>query len=233
MRTFGRGVAAMRCASDFGRPMACMPPPGPPGVAGGGRGGQKVTTSGGRVNGGRKVVLTVHQRPRNRDVAVFVTWRTRRGVGNPGAAASTSQMANGKTRVIHYRDRHGREPVKEFLDDLARRNPRAAAKIDHYVDRHLDGRPPSAPPPNFPISSHVGEGVRELRIRSASSQYRVLYGQPGPRPVLLHALEKRTSRLPARDRELAIGRLKDFRHRGGSEPPAAGLAAVPRSPRTR
>jgi phage-related protein len=142
-------------------------------------------------------------------------------------------MANRKTQAVYYRDPKGREPVREFLDDLARRNPRAAAKIDHYVDRHLDGKPLSAPPPNFPISSHVGKGVRELRIRSASSQYRVLYAQPDGPPVLLHALEKKTPRLPARDRELAISRLKDHCRRRGGEPPAAGLAAAPRRPRTR
>jgi phage-related protein len=133
------------------------------------------------------------------------------------------------TRVIYYRDADGREPVKAFIDQLVRTNPRAAAKINGYVQQHLSEKSPSAPPPPFPISSHVQGPVRELRVRFANTRYRLFYGQPGREVVLLHALEKTTPRLPARDRELAVRRFEDFRRRRGGEPPTAGRGAPVRS----
>jgi phage-related protein len=141
-------------------------------------------------------------------------------------------MAERKTRVVYYRDHKGREPVKDYLDELARTNPRAAAKIDRYVDHYLNGQSPSAPPPKFPISSQVSGRVRELRVRFANTRYRLFYAQSGERIGLLHIVEKNTPRLLARDRDLAMRRFEDFGRGGGGEPPAAGRVA-PRRPRTR
>ena len=38
-------------------------------------------------------------------------------------------MAAG-TQAVYYRDKSGYEPVNAFLNELVKRNPRAAAKID-------------------------------------------------------------------------------------------------------
>lgn len=119
----------------------------------------------------------------------------------------------GRTQAVYYRDKAGREPVGAFLDELAIRNPRAAAKIDDYVEQYLNGKDPSAPPPEHPISSQVDGELRELRIRFAKTRYRILYRRSGKLVVLLHIFEKDTDKLPARDRELATKRFKDFKTR--------------------
>jgi hypothetical protein len=68
----------------------------------------------------------------------------------------------------------------------------AAAKIDHYIEEYLNGLPPEAPPPDFPISSQIDGELRELRVRFANTRYRLLYQRSGNLVVLLHAFEKHT-----------------------------------------
>jgi phage-related protein len=131
----------------------------------------------------------------------------------------------GRTQAVYYRDPKGQEPVNAFLNDLARTKPEEAAKIDHYVARHLNGKVPSAPPPNFPISSQVHGEMRELRVRFANTRYRLLYQRSEKLVVLLHLVEKNTKRLPGREIEVAQNRMKDFRARMGREPPDAPRAA--------
>lgn len=136
-----------------------------------------------------------------------------------------------RTQAVYYRDRSGQEPVNAFLDDLVARNPRAAAKIDDYVEEYLNGNDPSAPPPEHPVSSQVDGELRELRIRFAKTRYRILYRRSGQLIVLLHIFEKDTDKLPDRDRELAISRYADFKARMDAtprrRPRAAGRDAPP------
>jgi len=123
--------------------------------------------------------------------------------------------------------------VNAFLDDLARSNSQAAAKVDDYIEQYLNGKDGSAPPPEHPISSQVEGELRELGVRFGKTRYRVLYRRSGRLVVLLHIFEKNTDKLPARDRKLAIRRFADFKARMGAEPRrpprAAGRDAPPRS----
>jgi phage-related protein len=139
----------------------------------------------------------------------------------------------GRTQAVYYRDNAGREPVNALLEDLARSNPQAAAKVDGYVEQYLNGKHASAPPPEYPITSQVDGELRELRVRFAKTRYRLLYRRSGLLVVLLHIVEKNTDKLPPRDRELAIRRFAEFKARMGAEPRrpprAAGRDAPPRS----
>lgn len=90
------------------------------------------------------------------------------------------------------------EPVGQFIDLLPHKR---AAKIDDYIEEHLNGQAPDAPPPEFPISSQIEGELRELRIRFANKRYRILYQRSGNLIVLLHGFEKNTERCPCpRDR---------------------------------
>ena len=64
------------------------------------------------------------------------------------------------------------EPVDDFIEALP---PKRAAKIDDYVAEYLNGRPPDAPPPEYPITSQIEGELRELRVRLASTRFRILY----------------------------------------------------------
>jgi phage-related protein len=133
-----------------------------------------------------------------------------------------------RTQAVFYRDERGVEPVDRLIDDLP---PRRAAKIDAYIDEHLNGMPPDAPPPPFPITSQIDGELRELRVRFAGTRYRVLYQRSGNLVVLLHAIEKHTGALPQADIDLAKRRMAGFKRRMDAQrrvpPRAAGRDAPP------
>lgn len=132
------------------------------------------------------------------------------------------------TQAIYYRDKRGAEPVGRFIEALPAKR---AAKIDDHIEEYLNGRPPDAPPPEFPISSQIEGELRELRVRFANTRYRILYQRSGNLIVLLHAFEKNTGAIPASDKALAKRRMADFRRRMDAKPRkpprAAGKDAPP------
>jgi phage-related protein len=81
-----------------------------------------------------------------------------------------------QTQAIYYRDSRGNEPVDDFIEALP---PKRPAKIDDYVEEHLNAKPPDAPPPEFPITSQIEGELRELRVRFANTRYRILYQRSG------------------------------------------------------
>ena len=49
-----------------------------------------------------------------------------------------------------------------------------AAKIDDFVEKHLNGQPPQAPPPAFPVTGQIEGELRELRVQFANTGHRIL-----------------------------------------------------------
>jgi hypothetical protein len=68
-----------------------------------------------------------------------------------------------RTQAVYYRDTRGHEPVREFVDALP---VKRAAKIDDYVEEHLNGQPPDAPPAEFPVSSQIDAGCASCESAS-------------------------------------------------------------------
>lgn len=138
-----------------------------------------------------------------------------------------------QTQAIYYRDGNGHEPVDAFIEALS---DKPAAKIDHYVDEYLNGRPADAPPPDLPITSQIEGGLRELRVRFADTRYRILYQRSQNLLVLLHAFEKNTGQVPEADKKIARERMADFRARIDAKPrrpPRAAGKDAPASSRQR
>lgn len=137
-----------------------------------------------------------------------------------------------QTQAVYYRDSRGNEPVDDFIESLPAKR---AAKIDDYVEEHLNGKPPDAPPPEFPITSQIEGELRELRVRFANTRYRILYQRSDNLVVLLHAIEKNTGAVSRSDVQLAKRRMADFKRRMAAErrvpPRAAGNDAPSRSRR--
>ncbi|HTU85945.1 MAG TPA: type II toxin-antitoxin system RelE/ParE family toxin [Solirubrobacteraceae bacterium] len=135
---------------------------------------------------------------------------------------------------MYYRDSEGREPVNQWLKGLLAKKPEAAAKIIDFVQEHLNNRGADKPPPEFPVTSQVEGGLRELRVRFADTKYRLLYQRSGNLVVLLHGLEKNTGELPTADKRIAQQRFADFKARMNTDPPerprAAGHDAPSRRP---
>lgn len=134
-----------------------------------------------------------------------------------------------QTQAVYYRDKHGAEPVNEFIEALPAKR---AAKIDDQVEEHLNGKAPDAPPPEYPVTSQIEGELRELRVRFAKTRYRVLYRRSENLIVLLHAFEKDTGAVPAAEKRLAKRRMADFKRRMDAQrrvpPRAAGQDAPPK-----
>ena len=122
---------------------------------------------------------------------------------------------SGKTQAVYYRDRHGQEPVFQFIQTLPWKR---RAKMMKQIDEHLNGRRADAPPPEFPISSQVDGELRELRVRFGGARYRILYQRSGNLLVLLHAFEKNTGAIAASEKALAKWRMADFGKRMDAKP---------------
>jgi phage-related protein len=127
-----------------------------------------------------------------------------------------------ETQAVYYRDSKGGEPVDDFIASLS---AKAAAKIDHYVEEYLNGQPPEAPPPDFPVTSQIDGELRELRVRFANTRYRVLYQRSGNLVVLLHAFEKHSGAVPAAKKRIAQRRMHDFKARMDARPRVPPRAA--------
>jgi len=157
----------------------------------------------------------------------------RRRVGVPRRLIRCSGGWSNPSRLL---PRQGRQGARQLVPRRAgRHHPRAAAKVDDYVEEYLNDKDASAPPPEHPISSQVDGELRELRVRFARTRYRVLYRRSGLLVLLLllHMFEKDTDKLPARERELAVKRFADFKARMAAEPRrrprAAGHDAPPKT----
>jgi phage-related protein len=170
-----------------------------------------------------------------RRLAFLFVGRPRRSSDRSARRGTARERPSGRTQAVFYRDAAGHEPVDAFVEDLLKAQPLAAAKIDAAIEEHLNGRDPGAPPPGFPTTSQIDGELRELRVRFARTRYRILYQRSGNLMVLLHAFEKQTGAVPARDRETAKRWMADFRARmdaASRRPPrAAGRDAPPRSRR--
>jgi phage-related protein len=112
------------------------------------------------------------------------------------------------TQTVFYRDAHGREPVREYLDS------RLTLKARQHVIKQIEamnGLADDFPPLTFPQTSQIEGRLRELRCHSGSALYRILYRRSVNLFVLLHIIRKESRTVPRQDIELAQRRWRDFR----------------------
>lgn len=106
--------------------------------------------------------------------------------------------------IFYYRSASGSAPVLEFVDALPGVKERAALLADISL---LGDEGPVLP---FPWTSalRAHEGLRELRSRFGSAQYRVVYLVRRGDVVLLHAFKKTSSAQLQREYRLAAERSR-------------------------
>lgn len=102
--------------------------------------------------------------------------------------------------VVYYLDDKGRCPVLEELDRLT---PDEQKKVLAYITL-LEEQGETL---RRPIADYVGDKLYELRPKA----HRVLYFfYVGRHVVILHLFRKKTGALPERERQIALGRMKDI-----------------------
>lgn len=105
--------------------------------------------------------------------------------------------------IIYFKEEQ-HQPVKDYLEGLP---PKTKAKIL----RNLLLLSEFGPNLGFPYVSNVGGNMWELRTLYQGNQYRALFSMLSQRTILiLHVFQKKTNKLPKRELEIAIKRLKRY-----------------------
>lgn len=102
-------------------------------------------------------------------------------------------------RIVFYRQESGREPVREWLLNLAR------------CDRKTIGenlkRLQFLWPIGMPLVRKLDSGLWELRLRLRNGSARILFSLNGNDLVLLHAFLKKTRKIPNKEFRTAKRRM--------------------------
>lgn len=106
--------------------------------------------------------------------------------------------------VIFYVDERGAEPVKEFLDSLdLKTRVRFDWSIEQLRVRNIKAR--------GPLVRHIEGKIWELREESSTNIYRLMYFFfTGRQIVFLHGFQKKSTRTPRKEIDIAKARLKTF-----------------------
>lgn len=112
-----------------------------------------------------------------------------------------------KSKVIFYQDANKKCPVSEWLENLRLNDPQAwtncFSKIKLLTEEGYELRRPA--------SDYLRHGIRELRIKHKTVQYRILYFFFGKNiAVITHSIVKKSSAVPNADIEKALARKLAF-----------------------
>ena len=108
-------------------------------------------------------------------------------------------------RVIFYRTRSGQNPIENFLDQLS---PKQAQKVAWTLK--LVEELEKVPARYFKKMVHT-EDLWEVRVASGANIFRLLGFFDGPKLiVLVHAIQKKTQKVPRQAIKLAEERKKEY-----------------------
>lgn len=109
-----------------------------------------------------------------------------------------------KYRVYYYINHKGKEPVKEYIDRLSKKEQ---LKVFTYLELLKDKKGYL----DEPYSKHIKGKIRELRVDFSKNHHRIFYFTfIGKKIILLSAFLKKTNRTPQKEIKKAINNYQDF-----------------------
>ena len=112
--------------------------------------------------------------------------------------------------MIFYKDRNGRQPVKEYLDDLLSKTDKTGRIKSNKILQYIDALTEHGTTIGEPQVKHIDGKIFELRPIDDRIMFAALIEG---RFLLLSHFVKKTQKTPQREIELAKRRLKDFEER--------------------
>ena len=113
--------------------------------------------------------------------------------------------------IEFYKDRTGKEPLKEFLNYLPAGTRAKVMKLFSLLAEE-------GVLLKEPYTRQIRGKIRELRVKDNLGHVRILYFTfTGKRFILLHGFLKKTDKTPEREIELAEKRMNDFMERYGGK----------------
>jgi phage-related protein len=108
--------------------------------------------------------------------------------------------------IRHYATNSGREPVREFILELAEET---RFEVLTLLRRMESGE--ILPMPHSRSMASMAKGLYELRVRDAQGQVRIFYYTKVKNVVyLVHALRKKSQTIPDKDRLLILKRIREL-----------------------
>lgn len=104
--------------------------------------------------------------------------------------------------AVFFRTETGREPVREWLQDL----PKGERKIIGVDIMTVQFRWPLG----MPLVDYLGSGIWEIRSKLRNRIARTLFFEHEGEIVLLHGFIKKTRKTPTEDRALALQRKNAY-----------------------
>ncbi|MCL6478220.1 MAG: type II toxin-antitoxin system RelE/ParE family toxin [Peptococcaceae bacterium] len=104
-----------------------------------------------------------------------------------------------------YESASGRRPVETFILGL---KPNEQAKIARSLDLLEEFGPQIGMP--YVKRLEETEGLWELRVPFGGQSYRLLFFVHGSLLVITHAFSQKTSKIPRKEINTAISRMKDY-----------------------
>ncbi len=116
--------------------------------------------------------------------------------------------------IYFYKDRNGKQPVKDYIKELSSRNDKDSRIKVNKVRDYIKSLSEYGTSLGEPYIKHLDGEIWELRpIRD-----RILFAAwDGNSFVLLHHFVKKTQKTPAREIEQAKRNLSDFRNRSDDD----------------
>ena len=117
-------------------------------------------------------------------------------------------------KIIFYSDRHGSEPVTEYMGELEAQNTKDARIRLTKIRAYIKALAEKGLPLRVELCKHIDGEIWELR----PVKDRVMFaGWKGGAFVLLHCFEKKGQKTPKREIERAQREFKDFAERWGDD----------------
>lgn len=110
--------------------------------------------------------------------------------------------------IVLYETPSGACPVADFIAAL---DAKSQAKTARALDL-LEEYGPSLGMPHIRPLPDTG-GLRELRVPFGGQAYRLLFFSDGNSLVLVHGFAKKTHKLPRKELNIAVSRMKDYLQR--------------------
>lgn len=112
-----------------------------------------------------------------------------------------------------YKDAHGKQPIKEYLTELASKTDKDSRIKLNKIDYCLQALREYGTRSGEPVVKHIDGDIWELRPLSDRFFF---FCWQGDNFVLLHHFVKKTQKTPPKEIEQAKRNLKDFLERSGN-----------------
>ena len=116
-------------------------------------------------------------------------------------------------KIRFYKDKNGRQPVKEFLDDLKKKNDKSSRIRLNKANDYIQALAQYGATLGEPYMKKIDDKHNIWELRPCSDRI-FFVACVNDTYMLLHVFQKKTQKTPEREKEQARREVKDLMERG-------------------